>query len=155
MTYSITPTNWQTDKASLMNIRELVFIQEQSVPVIDEWDDNDETAIHFLVRTIEGKAVGCARLLIENSTGKNVFHIGRVAVLKDYRHQSIGRELMRAIIAYCNTQHPEYEIYLHAQTSRQHFYEHLEFTAQGAIFIDAGIPHIEMWHVQSRKGEIS
>jgi predicted GNAT family N-acyltransferase len=161
MVHSITPTNWQTDQASLINIRELVFIQEQSVPVADEWDDKDETAIHFLVRSLESKAIACARLLVENyageiknCTGKNVFHIGRVAVLEEYRKQDIGRDLIRAIISYCNTRHPDYKIYLHAQTSRQRFYEYLGFAAQGPIFIDAGIPHIEMWFSYQEANEI-
>jgi len=145
MIYKITTTDWQTNQTSLQHIRELVFIQEQHVPVTDEWDDKDETATHFLVFTAEGKAIACARLLVEDCAGKSVFHIGRVAVLVDYRKQSIGRELMRTIIAYCNAQNPGYKIYLHAQTSRQRFYEHLGFVADGPIFMDAGIPHIEMW----------
>jgi len=138
-------TDWQTDRISLSAIRELVFIKEQQVPIADEWDEKDESATHFLVRTVYGKAIGCARLLVENRTGKSVFHIGRVAVLAEYRNQGIGRELIRTIISHCKTQHPDYPLYLHAQTSRRQFYEYLEFVAQGPIFMDAGIPHIEMW----------
>lgn len=147
MTYTIISTDWQTHQTPLRHIRELVFIREQQVPVADEWDDKDEAAIHFLVRSTEGKAIACARLLTEVYAGKNVFHIGRVAVLAEYRHQHIGRELMNAIVSYCKEQHPGYRIYLHAQTSRQRFYEHLEFVASGPIFMDAGIPHIEMWRI--------
>jgi predicted GNAT family N-acyltransferase len=145
MTHTIIPAHWQTHQQPLREIRELVFIQEQQVPIADEWDDRDETATHFLATTVTGKAIACARLLVEGHANQNLYHIGRVAVLAEYRQQTIGRELMAAVIAYCKQEHPDYKIYLHAQTTRQRFYEHLGFTACGEVFIDAGIPHIEMW----------
>lgn len=142
MTHSIIQTNWQTHHESLRHIRDVVFIHEQQVPIADEWDDKDETAIHFLVANTQGDAIGCARLLIE----ENLLHIGRVAILSEYREHGIGRQLMQFVLAWCAQQHPDFKIYLHAQTSRIAFYEHLGFVAQGDIFVDAGIPHIEMWY---------
>lgn len=153
MTYTIIPTNWQTDQQSLRNIRELVFIQEQQVPVADEWDDKDENAAHFLVYTPEEKTVACARLLTESRDSENVFHIGRVAVLVEYRQLGIGRNLINAIVSHCKKLHSDYPIYLHAQTSRQAFYEYLGFVAQGDVFMDAGIAHIEMWHIDGDAGK--
>lgn len=145
MTHTIIPTHWQTHQQALREIRERVFVQEQQVPIADEWDDKDETATHFLVTTAAGKAIACARLLVGTNANQNLYHIGRVAVLADYRQQAIGRELMAAVITYCKQEHPDYKIYLHAQTSRQQFYKHLGFAACGEVFMDAGIPHIEMW----------
>ncbi|RYY76148.1 MAG: GNAT family N-acetyltransferase [Gammaproteobacteria bacterium] len=142
MTYNIITTNWQTHREFLREIRDQVFIQEQQVPVADEWDDKDETAKHFLVLDNDGKPVGCARVLIE----KNLFHIGRVAVLAKYRKLGIGRELMQHVLLWCRQQNSEHSVYLHAQTTRMEFYEHLGFVAQGDIFMDAGIEHIEMWY---------
>lgn len=142
MTHTITQTNWQTHREYLRHIRDVVFIQEQQVPFADEWDDKDETAIHFLVSNTESNAIGCARLLIE----ENVLHIGRVAILHEYREQGIGRHLMQFVMAWCARYHPHLKIYLHAQTTRIAFYEHLGFVPQGDVFMDAGIPHIEMWH---------
>lgn len=147
MTHTIITTNWQTHQQALREIRALVFIQEQQVPIADEWDDKDETATHFLVTTDAGIAIACARLLVEAHANQTLYHIGRVAVLAKYRQQAIGRELMAAVITYCKQAHPDYKIYLHAQTTRQRFYEHLGFTACGEVFMDASIPHIEMWLV--------
>jgi len=144
MTYSITPTTWQTDKSSLIHIRELVFMREQNVSAEDEWDDKDDSAIHFLVRDAHANAIGCARILIETHNSKPCFHIGRVAVLKDYRDQGIGHQLMQTTIAWCQQQNPASPIYLHAQTERIPFYQRIGFVNQGEIFMDAGIPHIEM-----------
>lgn len=142
MALSIIQTNWQTHRESLRHIRDLVFIQEQQVPIADEWDDKDETAIHFLVSNTQGDEIGCARLLIE----ANLLRIGRVAVLSEYREQRIGRELMQFVVAWCAQHYPHFKIYLHAQTTRIAFYEHLGFVAHGDVFMDAGIPHREMWY---------
>ena len=142
MNISIKPVDWKTDNEPLKKIREEVFIQEQQVSVADEWDEQDETATHFLVFDTQNKALACARVLIEG----DLFHIGRVAVIADYRHQKIGRQLMRYILDWCYQQHPDYKIYLHAQTSRIQFYEYSGFKSCGDIFMDAGIEHIEMWY---------
>lgn len=142
MNLSFRTAHWRTSQDALCMIRRIVFIEEQKVDVADEWDDKDETAIHFLVETTQQQAVACARLLIEG----DLYHIGRVAVLKEYRNQNIGRQLMQFILDWCKQQNPEYRIYLHAQTSRVQFYEYLGFAAQGDVFMDAGIEHIEMWY---------
>lgn len=137
----IKTTDWQADCEALMKIREKVFIQEQNVSLVDEWDDKDETAAHFLVLLENGGAIACARVLSE----KDLFHIGRVAVLAEYRHQKIGRQLMQSILLWCKQQKPDFKIYLHAQTSRITFYEYLGFVTKGDVFMDAGIEHVEMW----------
>jgi predicted GNAT family N-acyltransferase len=138
----IKATNWHADREALMKIREKVFVQEQNVSFADEWDDKDEAATHFLVLLENGEAIACARVLLE----KNLFHIGRVAVLAEYRNQKIGRQLMQSILLWCEQQKPDFKIYLHAQTSRITFYEYLGFVAKGNVFMDAGIEHIEMWY---------
>lgn len=137
-------TNWQTHSADLIKVRTEVFMQEQQVSAADEWDGLDEQAIHFLALTANGDAIGCARLLHETSGEKNLFHIGRVAILKPFRNQGIGYQLMQFVIAHCKKNAPENDIYLHAQTARRHFYETLGFIGEGNEFIDAGIPHISM-----------
>jgi predicted GNAT family N-acyltransferase len=141
MNLTIKPTNWQTDAEPLSLIRRRVFIEEQHVSEDDEWDQQDTHAIHFLVLHNTAGAIGCARVLIENN---HRYHIGRVAVLAQYRQQKIGRRLMQFVLAWCQQQNPDYTIYLHAQTTRITFYEHLGFITQGDVFMDAGIEHVEM-----------
>lgn len=150
MPCSISPTHWQTDKSSLIAIRETVFMREQNVSAEDEWDGKDDDAIHLLVLNAEGEAIGCARILSETQQADTCFHIGRVALLKDWRNRGIGRQLMQSAIAWCQQQAPAAPIFLHAQTARVSFYQRLGFASQGDIFIDAGIPHIEMWYKTSQ-----
>lgn len=137
-------TDWQTHSANLIKIRTAVFMQEQHVSAADEWDGLDEHAIHFLVLSAHGEAIGCARLLCEAAGENRLYHIGRVAIIRSFRNQGIGHQLMQFVIAYCKQTAPENTIYLHAQTDRRHFYETLGFIAGGDEFMDAGIPHISM-----------
>ena len=73
-------------------IRRVVFVQEQNVPEDEEWDGLDGAAIHLLARDDQGAAVGTARILLADGTGK----IGRVAVLKPVRGTGAGAALIRA-----------------------------------------------------------
>ena len=83
-------TTWLRHFSELTQIRTRVFVDEQQVPLADEWDGLDQTATHFLIEQ-NGQAIGCARLLIDQATGAPQFHIGRVAVLKECR----GKVLVR------------------------------------------------------------
>ena len=144
MTHTVTPVSWQHHQADLIKIRTAVFVLEQQVSATDEWDGLDEQAVHFLVISASGEAIGCARLLHEISGETHRYHIGRVAILKLFRNQGIGHQLMQHIISYCKKMAPDNSIYLHAQTERRTFYETLGFIAEGDEFMDAGIPHISM-----------
>lgn len=143
MNIQILPTQWQNQGAQLAEIRTQVFMQEQGVSAADEWDGLDETATHFLAMA-SGQAVACARLILMQEDGQSLFHISRVAVLKPWRGQGIGQQLIREIIAYCRAQDAGKTIDLFAQCERLGFYQRLGFVAQGEVFMDAGIPHIRM-----------
>lgn len=128
-------------EADLRRIRHRVFIEEQGVDVAEEWDGHDPDAQHFLL--LRGTAAaGCARVLHEPA---HHWHIGRVAVLPEYRGCGAGLRLMHAALHWCRETDRDAPIYLHAQTSVTGFYEKLGFNSRGEIFMDAGIPHIAMW----------
>jgi predicted GNAT family N-acyltransferase len=143
---NILKTSWQIHRAALSSIRTQVFVDEQHVPIADEWDGLDDTATHFLVMDKNNQPLGCARLLIEEKSGSMQFHIGRVAIIKPSRGQGLGIALMHFIIDYCQELAPGNRIYLHAQCERQGFYKALGFSTEGDIFMDAGIPHISMFY---------
>lgn len=136
----IIETDWTTHKKELMAIRSKVFIEEQKVPAELEIDTFDPEAMHFIVQNENindnDSFVATARLL-------NDGHIGRIAVLKEYRKQGIGSKLLKYILQK-SRQLSLAEVYLHAQVDAKAFYEKHKFYAQGDIFMDAGIPHITM-----------
>lgn len=88
--FTIRTGSWNELQHDAKLIREQVFIQEQNIPAADEWDTQDAISRHFVVFD-QAQPVATARLLQNNS-------IGRVAVLKAYRGQGIGRLLMLEII---------------------------------------------------------
>lgn len=116
-----------------LTIRMDVFVSEQKVPLEEERDAYDITAIHFLAR-INAQPVGTARA-IEKEPG--LWKIGRVAVCASYRQQGVGLALMKAIESTC----PARQFILNAQTSALPFYERQGYMAEGPIFYDAGLAH--------------
>jgi len=127
--------DWRADKDSLAQIRRRVFIEEQNVPEELEWDEFDDSSIHFLV-TLEAQAIACARLKPDGQ-------IGRMAVLAEYRNQGTGRKLLQFILQKAKQQKLK-KVYLHAQVTAVSFYEKQGFIAVGDIFYEANIPHCEM-----------
>jgi predicted GNAT family N-acyltransferase len=139
--YTLTETDWIRDQTDLSAVRREVFMDEQAVPVADEWDGLDEQAVHFLVRTSSGEPVATARILRE----PGAYHIGRLAVRKPYRGRGLGRTLMQYLLDWCtNDKTPIERVYLNAQVSASDFYRRLGFEARGELFMDAGIPHQRM-----------
>lgn len=127
--------DWQKDNTDIRRIRESVFIAEQAVPPELEWDDDDTGAVHFLAFAGR-RAVATARLLRDG-------HIGRVAVLKDWRGLKIGYALMHAAIA--EAEHRGLRrLVLSAQVHATPFYERLGFLIVSDEYLEAGIPHVEM-----------
>ena len=127
--------DWHKDNADLRRIREAVFITEQAVPPELEWDAEDPGAVHFLA--CEGDyPIGTARLLTDG-------HIGRVAVLKDWRGLKVGAALMQATIAEAERRGLQRQ-FLTAQVHATAFYERLGFEIVSEEFLEAGIPHVDM-----------
>jgi predicted GNAT family N-acyltransferase len=127
--------SWAELGETASEIRRVVFIEEQQVPLEEEWDGRDDECRHFLALR-QGTALGTARLLPDG-------HIGRVAVLREARGLGLGAALMQAAIESARRLgHARVE--LAAQTHALAFYENLGFSAFGDIFMDAGIPHRNM-----------
>jgi ElaA protein len=127
------------DVTTCRQLRRIVFIEEQGVPEADELDDRDEQAIHLLA-TLDGAAVGTARLLVAGDSGK----IGRVCVLAGARGRGIGAALIRAAVAEFRAMPGIARVRLGAQTHATGFYAALGFVAEGQDYLDAGIPHRDM-----------
>lgn len=127
------------DIATCRALRRTVFIEEQGVSEADEVDDLDDTAIHLLA-TMDGHAIGSARLLVLGETGK----IGRVCVLREGRGTGIGAALIRAAVARLRAEAGVTKAKLGAQTHALGFYAGLGFAPVGEVYLDAGIAHQDM-----------
>jgi predicted GNAT family N-acyltransferase len=98
----------------------------------------DEEAIHFLAYHDE-LAIGCARVIINH----NAMQLGRMAVLKEHRHQGVGRALIEKAITTSKLNQLA-SISISAQCHAIDFYKRFGFEIISDIYLDAGIPHRDM-----------
>jgi predicted GNAT family N-acyltransferase len=129
---------WIDGYVPLTMIREKVFIEEQKVMPQLEWDGMDEEAIHFLVYKDE-KAIGCARALVI----ENHMQLGRMAILKEYRGEGIGSNLIKKAITTAKLNQLSL-IDISAQCHAIDFYKKFGFKVISDIYLDAEIPHRDM-----------
>jgi predicted GNAT family N-acyltransferase len=128
--------NYETHRETLRDIRRRVFIEEQGVPEVLEWDDIDPHCEHVLAFVSDGTAVATARLLPDG-------HIGRMAVLASWRGKGIGSAMLNHLVQ--RARECGFEVArLHAQTHALGFYARHGFEASGEEFLEAGIPHYAM-----------
>lgn len=117
-------------------VRQEVFVQEQGVPLDLDMDQNDADALHAVVRNPEGLAVATARLLDDG-------YIGRMAVLRTWRSQGVGRLMLQALLQVARERGLD-RVCLSAQVHARGFYEAAGFQAYGEPYMDAGMAHIGM-----------
>ena len=140
MNYTLKSTRWNKDKTALASIRKKVFIEEQKVPEELEWDEFDELCIHVLVTNHQNNPIATGRIKPDG-------HIGRMAVLKEYRNTGIGTAILKELIKSAHNNHQGKhltKVYLHAQTTAIPFYEKQGFISCSDEFMDANIPHKTM-----------
>lgn len=129
----------QKDFFGCVRVRLEVFVIGQNVDVLIEQEENDDQAIHFIAYDDQEKPIAACRVLLEEDCA----HLGRLAVLKEYRGRHIGADLLLEA-----EKHPEVikkgRICLHAQLHAKEFYQKCGYTASGEVFYEAGIAHVMM-----------
>lgn len=117
-------------------VRKTVFVKEQGFE--NEFDIIDDSCFHIVFYEND-KPVATCRYFQENE----IYYIGRVSVLKEYRGLNIGNRIM---------QFAENEIKkiggksieVSAQVRIKDFYRKLGYVAQGEIYLDEFCEHIKM-----------
>jgi len=138
--------SWHDGEPLLRAIREKVFMQEQGVSAELEWDGMDQVCHHALALSANGEAIGCGRITPDG-------HIGRVAVLPEWRGKHVGSAILELLLDYARSQHyPRVEV--NAQTHARSLYMLFGFEAEGEEFMEANIPHCKMT-LQLKNGDIT
>lgn len=132
--------DWATLGADAARVRTEVFIEEQAIPLDEEWDAADTSALHAVVYNRLDQALATGRLLVH---APGVARIGRMAVLRPMRGIGLGADVLRALMEAARRR-GDREVLLHAQISARGFYERLGFQPRGEVFHEVDIPHIEM-----------
>ncbi|MDA8107519.1 MAG: GNAT family N-acetyltransferase [Betaproteobacteria bacterium] len=128
--------DWSAARGEAAAIREQVFVSEQGVPRELELDDMDARCVHALARLEDGRTIGTGRLLPDG-------HIGRMAVLAEWRGRGVGGALLERLVEEARARGMR-EVALSAQTHALGFYARHGFTAEGEVYLEAGIPHRAM-----------
>jgi len=128
--------DWEKAREEATRIRFAVFVEDQLVPAEIEMDEMDAQCLHALAYSADGEAVATGRLLPDG-------HIGRMAVLKEWRGQGIGGEILERLTAAAR-ERGDAEVALSAQTHALEFYRRHGFIEQGEVYEEAGIPHQAM-----------
>jgi len=134
--YQVNLGDWARLRNRARPLRQQVFVLEQGVPQEMEWDEFDPDSRHALALDMRGNAVGTGRLLPDG-------HIGRMAVLSEWRSKGVGAELLRQLMDLARSQGMR-RLALNAQTHAAPFYARFGFARESEEFIEAGIPHITM-----------
>ncbi len=125
------------DFEACFQIRVTVFVAEQGIPLSDEQDEHDPSALHLL-GTWDGQPAGTIRVLMND--GGAAARITRVAVLAPLRKRGIAAALIRQAEAMV----PARRFTLNAQVQAIPFYALLGYVPEGEVFYEAGIPHRQM-----------
>jgi predicted GNAT family N-acyltransferase len=127
--------SWERARQLASPIRFQVFVREQRVPAEIELDDMDAPSLHAIAFENE-KPIGTGRLLPDG-------HIGRMAILKEWRRRGIGAAILKALIDAAERR-GDREIALSAQLHAVEFYRTHGFEPVGDVYEEAGIPHQAM-----------
>lgn len=131
--------DWESLRALASPVRFAVFVSEQGIDPAIEIDQFDPVSIHCVA--LSGtRPIGASRLLPDG-------HIGRMAVLAEYRRLQIGGGMLERLIA-AAIERGNQKIRLNAQAYVEGFYLRHGFVREGENFMLEGIDHVSM----SREG---
>ena len=126
---------------AIMDLRSKVFVVEQNC-VYQDLDNKDQKALH-LIGEIENKIVAYSRLF-KPGDYFDLACIGRVVIDADYRDKKWGHLLIQEGIKGVLKHYNETKIKISAQLYLKKFYESNGFVAQGKVYLEDDIDHIEM-----------
>ncbi|MEN8223715.1 MAG: GNAT family N-acetyltransferase [Bacteroidota bacterium] len=119
------------------HIRQKVFVEEQHVDPVLEYDEYESTALHYLLY-MNKIPVATARW---RETDRGI-KLERFATLFSHRNKGLGAQLLHRVL---NDVLPKNRtVYLHSQLKAIPFYERHGFIKIGKQFTEAEIEHFEM-----------
>lgn len=122
----------------IYKLRTAVFVVEQNCPY-QEVDNKDLQAVHLFAKNA-GNLTAYCRLIPE----QDGIHLGRVCVAQHTRGSGLARELVEKAMDYYAVNFPNQAMYAQAQSYLQGFYESFGFQTVSAVYLEDGIPHLDM-----------
>ena len=129
----------------LLRLRSEVFVVEQNCVFLD-MDNKDQKCDHLLGWI--GEDLAASVRIVPASVSYSEPSIGRVVTSPKYRRTGLGKLLMEEAIRITTQLHENQPIRIGAQLYLKEFYTSLGFEAEGEIYLEDGIEHIEMVRVR-------
>ena len=130
-----------TELYNILQERTNVFVVEQKCPY-PEVDGKDVQSYH-LYKEQDGEIVAYLRILPPGVSYAEL-SIGRVLVKKEYRGQRLAHELMARALQFIEDELNETTVKIQAQDYLRNFYSSFGFEAISEVYLDDGIPHVDM-----------
>jgi predicted GNAT family N-acyltransferase len=131
----------EDDLKQAFEIRKAVFVEEQGVPLQDEFDEFDTLngQCEHILAYYKEQPVGVGRLRIVDGFGK----LERICILPSYRKVGLGKVIIQALEKLAKERGVS-KAKLHGQTHAEGFYQKFGYKTSSAVFMEDGIPHILM-----------
>ena len=128
----------------LLKLRVDIFVVEQNCPY-PELDDKDRHSgtRHLLGRNPFGEIVAYSRILAPGTSYPEV-SIGRVVVAEQARGAGVAHQLMTESMRVAYAYWPNVNIQLGGQEYLKSFYQKLGFVPVSEVYLEDGIPHLDM-----------
>lgn len=137
----ITTIATEEDLQAAFDIRKKVFVEEQHVPLEDEFDEFDTLTApckHILVAA-DNQIAGTGRIRWVDGVGK----LERICILPEFRSLGLGKEIVLALEKIAQEEKTA-SVKLHGQTHAEKFYQKLGYETASPVFMEDGIPHLIM-----------
>lgn len=128
------------DMWNAINIRQIVFRDEQKVSYQEDEVYEEQIEAKTYLIYFKEKVIGTIRYRYIDEAYK----IERFAILKDYRGQGYGKEVLNYFANMIWEKYNPCTIYLNGQMHAFEFYKKCGFSPVGEIFQEANIDHIKM-----------
>ncbi len=135
----------------ILKLRSEVFIVEQQC-VYQDIDGKDDSSYHLFA--LDKGMIAAYLRILEKGSSYNEISIGRVLIAKNYRGKGLGRELMLKAIDFIDNTIKEDAIRISAQEYLVKFYRDLGFDIVSDVYLEDGIPHIEMLYEKGNKADL-
>ncbi|MCA9766602.1 MAG: GNAT family N-acetyltransferase [Carnobacterium sp.] len=128
------------NKAGAFYVRMSVFVLERQMELAEEFDQLDTSTIDYAVMYDLEKPVSTGRYeLLDSET----IRIGRIATLKDYRGQKLGRTIIQAL-ENIGREKGCIKASIHSEQTAASFYEELNYKIVSDEFFENNVPCVRL-----------
>jgi len=154
--------------ADAMKVRIAVYVDEQSVPLENEQDDDDDKSWHWVVYSSSSQPVATIRIVCpphghaaegpdpDKEPKGEYLKVGRLATIKEARGKGIAKQLVGDALQFVQTNKElpgDGRLLAHAQKVVVGFWEGMGFTVAPEMgeWVEEGIMHVGMWWTRNRE----